>query len=574
MSTTVKGWCLVCNAWKRALEGYSIIKSQRAIPVGTAMHRGCETCGNLTIDNYPMNESLWADRRTGETVLTHALLRTEEGEWVHPEEHRTEGEPNVLFSGKHGAVSYTLKKFYHRFKPMIGKDPLPPTTDIRIPSDPDRSQTEMNMSSDDDHTESKPESKPEPKTEAWIGHSDRLGEDATPAYAFLAHMKELQKKKQLRIYIAGPLNSSGLMSVNIRKAIMVGAELRHWGELPFIPHLFWFAEFLLGIESEDFWLKWDFEELKKCDVLIRLPGKSNGSDQEVKVAEENNIPIFYGLVSFLDWRGIAVSERYALKLEIYEEWRTKRLAQQEEAAARLKDIRERHGHNSGAELSLWREAEKEGYPIEVEGFRNVDDSWQLEKVWLDDGTTITLRICTGPEFETAFEVAAAQCVILPPFEMKMMTLGQLVQDKPSIGYSMSMDEAAPIIQEAFGSPPGDAVEEKRFVLYSPEQYRSVEDQLKHLIDPLQHKPLPMWVQALVPLVETVFASGASALSINAEAFTASGTKADQISARFKIGAEPWRGVQPGTPMGSIKDVLRSLAGRVRKDASDLRMKGK
>jgi hypothetical protein len=35
--------------------------------------------------------------------------------------------------------------------------------------------------------------------------------------------------------------------------------------------------------------------LQHCDAVLRLPGESNGADQDVKIARERGIPVYYAL---------------------------------------------------------------------------------------------------------------------------------------------------------------------------------------------------------------------------------------------------------------------------------------
>ncbi len=40
--------------------------------------------------------------------------------------------------------------------------------------------------------------------------------------------------------------------------------------------------------------------LTKCDAILRLPGESKGADQDVKIAKERGLKIFYKLEDILD----------------------------------------------------------------------------------------------------------------------------------------------------------------------------------------------------------------------------------------------------------------------------------
>lgn len=106
-------------------------------------------------------------------------------------------------------------------------------------------------------------------------------------------------KKSKKVYIASPLFSSGRVSFNIHKALTTAENLRRIGFLPFVPHLFFFWDFLYPDSNTNYWLEMDKEWLKECDILLRLDGKSDGADKEVKWAKEFNIPIYYSVDSLL-----------------------------------------------------------------------------------------------------------------------------------------------------------------------------------------------------------------------------------------------------------------------------------
>jgi hypothetical protein len=88
----------------------------------------------------------------------------------------------------------------------------------------------------------------------------------------------------MRIYIAGPYTAPD-PETNTRNAIAAGDKVAALGHTVFIPHLthFWHCQIPHDYE---FWMKQDFEWLKCCDGLLRLPGVSSGADREVTRAHE------------------------------------------------------------------------------------------------------------------------------------------------------------------------------------------------------------------------------------------------------------------------------------------------
>lgn len=102
-----------------------------------------------------------------------------------------------------------------------------------------------------------------------------------------------------RVYIAGPY-TDGAWEYNIRAVVTAADRVIEAGHTPFIPHTMTTLWALVSPRPKDEWLEFDIEWLDACDCLIRIDGESPGGDREVKHAEENDIPVFYGVDDFLD----------------------------------------------------------------------------------------------------------------------------------------------------------------------------------------------------------------------------------------------------------------------------------
>ena len=91
------------------------------------------------------------------------------------------------------------------------------------------------------------------------------------------------------IYIAGPYGK-GDVALNVRKAVEVGEFYRSQGYVPYIPHLthLWH---LISPHDWQYWIDYDLEWLKKCDVLCRIQGESKGADIEVEEAKRLGIKV-------------------------------------------------------------------------------------------------------------------------------------------------------------------------------------------------------------------------------------------------------------------------------------------
>ena len=97
----------------------------------------------------------------------------------------------------------------------------------------------------------------------------------------------------MRIYIAGPYTKPD-PEQNTLDAILAGDYVASLGHVVFIPHLTHFWEKQIH-HTYDFWMQQDFEWLKCCDALLRLPGESAGADREVALAKESGIPVYYSV---------------------------------------------------------------------------------------------------------------------------------------------------------------------------------------------------------------------------------------------------------------------------------------
>ncbi len=99
-----------------------------------------------------------------------------------------------------------------------------------------------------------------------------------------------------KVYVAGPLSSDPLLGT--RNAINAGTVLLERGYAPYVPHLtaYWHIIAPQGYET---WMALDFAYLAVCDVLLRLPGPSKGSDREVAEAKRLGIPVYYSLDTLL-----------------------------------------------------------------------------------------------------------------------------------------------------------------------------------------------------------------------------------------------------------------------------------
>jgi hypothetical protein len=113
--------------------------------------------------------------------------------------------------------------------------------------------------------------------------------------------------KALIILIAGPYRSGTnddpeLMAENLRKMESLALPIFRAGHVPVISE--WFALPLLKQAGSKYPGDEAYEEisypvsrriLAKCDAVLRIDGASKGADEDVRIARENGIKVYYKL---------------------------------------------------------------------------------------------------------------------------------------------------------------------------------------------------------------------------------------------------------------------------------------
>jgi hypothetical protein len=113
--------------------------------------------------------------------------------------------------------------------------------------------------------------------------------------------------KSLFILVAGPYRSGtnddpALMENNLRQLESVTLSLFRAGHTPMIGE--WVALPLLRLAGgqrpgDEAWEEILYPVAKRliarCDAILRLPGESKGADEDVRLAKELGLPIYYRL---------------------------------------------------------------------------------------------------------------------------------------------------------------------------------------------------------------------------------------------------------------------------------------
>ena len=119
--------------------------------------------------------------------------------------------------------------------------------------------------------------------------------------------------RPMLILIAGPYRSGtgddpDLIAANLARLEEAAWPIFHAGHIPMIGE--WVALPVLrsaGVESLDDALVEQVmyptaqRLLTHCDAVLRLPGESTGADQDVAIARERGLPVFFALDEIPAW---------------------------------------------------------------------------------------------------------------------------------------------------------------------------------------------------------------------------------------------------------------------------------
>jgi hypothetical protein len=106
----------------------------------------------------------------------------------------------------------------------------------------------------------------------------------------------------IKVYIASPY-TLGDVAVNVKLQIDTADTLMNLGFAPFAPLYSHFQHMAHPRPYHD-WINIDLEWVKVCDCILRLGGESSGADNEVRVAEELGLPVYYSIAELMKDYGI------------------------------------------------------------------------------------------------------------------------------------------------------------------------------------------------------------------------------------------------------------------------------
>ena len=106
------------------------------------------------------------------------------------------------------------------------------------------------------------------------------------------------------VYIAGPYSAPTPeeTQANVDRAIDAGNRLMDAGLRVRVPHLSHYQHARKPRPYRE-WMDIDADEVRRCDILLRLEAASPGADEEVQLARERGMPVYFSEVLLLAaWR--------------------------------------------------------------------------------------------------------------------------------------------------------------------------------------------------------------------------------------------------------------------------------
>lgn len=94
------------------------------------------------------------------------------------------------------------------------------------------------------------------------------------------------------IYIASPY-TIGDVAANVAVQVEAAHRIMDLGHCPIAPLLSHFLHIHRQRDYRD-WIACDIELVKRCDIVLRLPGESSGADGEVRMAMAWGIDVCEG----------------------------------------------------------------------------------------------------------------------------------------------------------------------------------------------------------------------------------------------------------------------------------------
>ena len=106
-------------------------------------------------------------------------------------------------------------------------------------------------------------------------------------------------RQKIKVFISSPY-SIGDKRENLKRHMDSAFELMKADFIPFVPLLYSYMDDIYEMSYSE-WLIQTTSWIESCDVVLRLPGESNGCEKEEKVARNKGIPIVYSIGALKIW---------------------------------------------------------------------------------------------------------------------------------------------------------------------------------------------------------------------------------------------------------------------------------
>lgn len=104
------------------------------------------------------------------------------------------------------------------------------------------------------------------------------------------------------VFIACPYTNENraTVNVNVYRCMYASEEIWNSGFIPFFTLLTHFYEQKYFRHRYEDWMEYTMTWLSKCDIVLRLPGKSSGADREIELAKKLNKKIYYNVKELIE----------------------------------------------------------------------------------------------------------------------------------------------------------------------------------------------------------------------------------------------------------------------------------
>ena len=104
------------------------------------------------------------------------------------------------------------------------------------------------------------------------------------------------------VFLSGPFSDEPMART------LDAADLQHWlidkGYVVFCPHTSFFWLDQIRPRRYEEWMRQCLAFIQKCDIVVRMPGVSPGSDRECAAAAEAGIPVLHGREGVIAWEAM------------------------------------------------------------------------------------------------------------------------------------------------------------------------------------------------------------------------------------------------------------------------------